>query len=200
MVFGKGVNDLVGESTSEYYITWYSMLRRCYSPVYKERYPTYKGCMVCDEWLVFSKFKSWMETQNWQGKHLDKDILLEGNKVYSPVSCVFLPKEINLFFLDRKNARGDLPLGVTYRKRSSDMKNELKNCYVSRCQGAQGKRVSLGCYPCEKVAHFVYLEYKLEVLKELVSEQEDKLIVIGLNRILDKITFHLENKILLESY
>ena len=29
-----------------YYKTWTDMLRRCYSPEFHSRYPTYKGCEV----------------------------------------------------------------------------------------------------------------------------------------------------------
>lgn len=37
--------------------------------------------------------------ENWkphmEGWHLDKDILLKGNKVYSPETCAFVPAKIN---------------------------------------------------------------------------------------------------------
>jgi hypothetical protein len=36
-----------------------------------------------------------MILQNWQGRHLDKDILIPGNKLYSPETCIFVPTEIN---------------------------------------------------------------------------------------------------------
>ena len=55
-VFGKGINDT--ENAKDYQ-TWHSMLRRCYSPVYKKDRPTYEGCEVCDEWLRLSTFKKW---------------------------------------------------------------------------------------------------------------------------------------------
>ena len=44
-----------------YYITWTHMLQRCYSEKSQLKHPTYKGCTVCDEWLIFSNFKTWME-------------------------------------------------------------------------------------------------------------------------------------------
>ena len=71
-----------------YYSAWKSMLKRCYSSKYQDKRPTYKGCSVSDEWLTFSVFKVWMEKQDWEGKQLDKDLLFEGNKIYSADTCV----------------------------------------------------------------------------------------------------------------
>ena len=72
-----------------YYQTWIDMLKRCYSDKLQERQPTYKGCSVSEEWLTFSAFKVWMEKQDFERKQLDKDLLFEGNKVYSAETCVF---------------------------------------------------------------------------------------------------------------
>lgn len=71
-----------------YYRAWQSMLVRAYSKSYHKRRPTYIGCSVSEEWKTFSNFKSWMEGQVWEGKQLDKDLLVEGNKVYSEETCV----------------------------------------------------------------------------------------------------------------
>ena len=57
-----------------FYQKWGSMLTRCYSEKYQERHPTYKDCTVCEEWTTFSNFKKWMQGQDYQGKHLDKDL------------------------------------------------------------------------------------------------------------------------------
>ena len=87
LVFGVGINDsdyevykyetINGKRKATwkcpYYERWVSMLRRCYSPRSLEKYPTYKGCTVCEEWLTFSTFKKWMENQEWEDRHLDKD-------------------------------------------------------------------------------------------------------------------------------
>lgn len=41
---------------SKVYIHWHSMLKRCYDEKYKKENPTYKDCVVCDEWLNFQNF------------------------------------------------------------------------------------------------------------------------------------------------
>ena len=87
-VDGKRKRKLVW--TCPYHRAWESMLKRCYSAKYQERQPTYKGCTVSDDWLTFSNFRAWMIAQDWEGKHLDKDLLFEGNKIYSTETCVFV--------------------------------------------------------------------------------------------------------------
>jgi hypothetical protein len=91
--YSKDSNGKTVQTMCKYYRTWKSMLRRCY---YKKDNLSYNDCKVCDEWLRFSNFKAWMEGQNYEeGLHLDKDILVKGNKVYSPCACVFIPNEVN---------------------------------------------------------------------------------------------------------
>ena len=46
------------------------------------------------------------------GWELDKDILVKGNKIYSPDTCCFVPKEVNTVFTKRQSKRGDYPIGV----------------------------------------------------------------------------------------
>jgi hypothetical protein len=103
-VHGVGINDADYEihptingkkAMCKYYRSWHSMLERCYSKKVQARQPAYKGCTVCDEWLTFSNFKSWMIKQEWQGKALDKDIRVKGNKVYSPETCMFVTAKEN---------------------------------------------------------------------------------------------------------
>ena len=45
---------------------------------------------------------------------LDKDILVKGNKVYSPNTCVFVPSYVNCVILLNKKQRGKLPIGICY--------------------------------------------------------------------------------------
>jgi hypothetical protein len=113
------------------YLTWRSMLERCYSPKSQLIRPTYIGCSVCDEWLIFSNFKEWFDVNYIEGFHLDKDILVEGNKIYSPFTCVFVPQYINSLLTDRRNARGVSPLGV--RALKPTLKGRKNTTYESRC-------------------------------------------------------------------
>lgn len=103
-VYGHGVNDADYVTCSTVngkrvmcpiYRSWTNMLERCYGEKYQERRPTYIGCTVCNEWLTFSVFKSWMVTQDWTGKELDKDIRIKGNKTYSPETCCFVTTKEN---------------------------------------------------------------------------------------------------------
>lgn len=73
----------------------------------------YNGCEVCEEWRYFPKFKEWFNLNYIKGWEIDKDVLFKGNKLYSPETCCFLPKEVNSFFtIKRRRKKGNLPLGV----------------------------------------------------------------------------------------
>lgn len=146
LVYGIGVNDYE-ESIRENgknikaYNTWLHMLQRCYSTKLQQTKPTYIGCSVCPEWLSFSNFKKWYDENYIEGFHLDKDILVVGNKIYSPKFCRFVPVYLNSLLTDCGNSRGDLPLGVTESK--PDIKSKkLNSTYKAKCSNGQGKQFS----------------------------------------------------------
>lgn len=173
LVYDVGVNDSdypVNPSVNgvrvlcPYYSVWHSVLERCFSSVFLIKRPTYAECTVCKEWLVFSNFKAWMETQNWVGKHLDKDLLVIGNKHYSPETCVFVDPIVNTFLLDCKASRGKYMVGVCWSERDGK--------FSSRCRN--GKRsVSLGNHHSELEAHLAWREHKHKVACELADKQSD---------------------------
>lgn len=188
-VFGVGVNDAeyvvehkkhlgyfngkqkqVTLSVCPYYSAWRSMLMRCYSDKYHKQRPTYKGCSVCDNWKSFSNFKAWMETQDWQGKQLDKDLLVPGNKIYSPETCVFLSTRLNSFTLECTKSRGDYPIGVCYMKRAATSGEESSKPYVARCRDIFGKKKHLGTFETPEEAHQAWLEAKLNIARELAAD------------------------------
>ena len=73
---------------------WYHMLYRCYSPRAKLTHPTYSECYVCAEWHNYSTFLNWYSDNYVDGFQLDKDIKIEGNKIYSPETCMLVsPKD-----------------------------------------------------------------------------------------------------------
>lgn len=149
-----------------YHRVWRHMLERCYSDKYQERQPTYKGCSVSEDWITFSVFKSWMEGQDWEGNQLDKDLLFEGNKIYSAETCVFVTKAVNMFTIDRGNDRGEWLLGVYWNKERSKFHSQCSNPFTK-------KQEHLGYFLCEKEAHQAWLKRKLELAHLLAAEQTD---------------------------
>ena len=123
LIYGVGINDADYKVSPhvngvkircKFYQKWVAVLKRCYSKELHKRSPIYKGCSVCDEWIYFMNFKRWMEQQDWEGKELDKDLLVLGNKVYSPETCLFVDRDVNLFITENKSNKGEWPLGVHY--------------------------------------------------------------------------------------
>ena len=102
------------------------MLERCYSKKFLESRPSYIGASVCSEWLSATAFKKWMEKQDWNGKCLDKDIIVPKSKLYSPETCAFVLNETNSFVIARDACRGDYPVGVNLHKRTGNIKPLVK--------------------------------------------------------------------------
>ena len=90
---------------------------------------------------------------------MDKDILLfVGNKTYSETTCVFVPQEINKFFNECGNARGDYPVGVHFDKASGKFRAQ---CAVN------GKRQHLGLFNTPQEAFASYKPFKEALCKQL---------------------------------
>lgn len=148
-----------------FFQTWRNMLARCYSEAYLLRNPTYKDCYVCDEWLTFSSFKSWMEKQEYEGKQLDKDLLVKGNKVYGTDTCVFITKRLNTFISERTASRGQWPIGVYW--------SEKEKKFHASINVGNNRSKSLKYHATPEEAHQAWLKAKLELAKELAAEQDD---------------------------
>lgn len=173
LIYGFGVNDadyvikplINGKRKScPYYKRWESLLTRCYSKKSLELHPAYIGCSVSEEWKYFSNFRMWMERQDWQEKHLDKDILFPGNKIYAPDRCIFVPSYINLLLTKCDRKRGKYPLGVYYCKNSKGFHSYFSN---------QGKVLHLGFYTDSFEAHRKYQLEKSRYIKEIAIKQSD---------------------------
>lgn len=105
--------------TPQYYY-WSSMIMRCYQERSLNKRPTYNECTVCDDWLNYQNFAKWFDKNFYPIKDekmcLDKDILVKGNKIYSPDMCIFVPNDINMMFVKSDARRGKYPIGVYKRK------------------------------------------------------------------------------------
>ena len=178
LIFGVGINDadynvyehaiVDGKDkivwTCPFYRTWKNIIQRCYSEKYQSKYLTYKGCSTCDEWLTFSIFKAWMETKDWKGKQIDKDLLKEGNKVYCPEYCIFVDSKINSFVTDSGAARGEHMIGVCWYKAASK--------FISHCSNPfTGKKEYLGLFTNELEAHLAWKKRKHEIACQLAESE-----------------------------
>lgn len=149
---------------------WQRMKNRCYDRSWHDRHTTYIGCSVCDEWKVFANFEEWFNKHYIEGWALDKDILVKGNKVYSPDTCCFVPQDINQLFTKRKKKDQDTPVGVkSYRTHDG----ENRSFYVSIGKGR--KNTYLGCFRTKEEAFSVYKTEKERHIKELADKYKDQL-------------------------
>lgn len=175
-LYGVGINDANyfvvvrledgSKHTCKYYSTWCDMLARCYREKYQKLFPSYKDCYVCNEWLMFSNFKSWMEQQDWFGNVLDKDLLLEGNKCYSPETCIFVPPKVNGFLVIKHGRNSSGLIGASYQTTS-----RCKNKWISSCSQLNNKNKTLGRFPTVEGAHFAWCLFKAKLAYEIAEEQ-----------------------------
>ena len=166
------------------YTIWFAMLQRCYKDCYYKK-KTYLDCYVCDEWLCFETFEKWFDENYYEIPNaimdLDKDIFRQGNKIYSPETCCFVPQDINKCFMERDNSSG-LPSGV--------YKNKSGTYGARTCKSWDGKSsVRLGTYNTAEEANQAFLKYKYQCIKEKANFYKDylpeyiynKLIELGSN-------------------
>ena len=200
LICGVGFNDIAYASNKcLYYTKWHGMIRRCYSKESEIKNPTYKDCYVCDEWLTFSNFKSWMEQQDYEGKHLDKDLLVCNNKVYSPETCVFVPREINQFLTKSNNNRGLYPLGVSFMVKQKDRPSLRAKPFISMISKG-GVSNFLGYYETPEQAHKAWQKAKIDQALEYYNEINNIKIKEGLLRVATKIQYDYDNSLITEYF
>ena len=178
LIYGVGINDadyvvswiVDGKRVKcKYYQTWRDMFKRSYSSKYHEKHPTYKGCSVDKEWHHFMDFRKWMVDKNWKDKHLDKDILVPGNKIYSSKTCVFVDPKINSLLTDSAAKRGECLQGVDIKRGKFRAQMKIK-----------GKKTHIGLYETQEQVSKAYRKAKKEYLIEISNLQEDEFIRNGL--------------------
>ena len=169
-LYGVGyIGECNYHSNKKIYEIWRGMLERCYNEKERYRNPTYGDCRVCEEWYNFSNFSKWYEENYYEidneKMHLDKDILIKGNKVYSPQTCVFVPERINELFTKSNKVRGSYPIGVSWKK-----KNNKFQVQCSVIENGKKTMKYLGLYTNIEEAFQVYKEFKENYIKQIADE------------------------------
>ena len=103
----------------------------------------------------------------FRGMHLDKDLLFEGNKVYSADNCVFVTSTVNNFTIDRGNDRGECLIAYIGI-------NEMVVSISVFQPILQRNANTFGLFTCELEAHQAWLKRKLELATLLAAEQTDE--------------------------
>lgn len=157
-----GDKTLIKENI-QIYQTWCAMLQRCYTPTTQYVKDAYEGCTVSENFKDFPYFLNWWLKECKKGGinlHLDKDILVKGNRLYSEDTCTLVPREINLLCIKRKKARGELPIGVTFCKQSAKYKAQFSK---------HNKIVNLGLHTTPDLAFQAYKEAKEIHVKNMAN-------------------------------
>ena len=155
------------------YSLWASILARCYPKKLTKAKLSYQDCYVSENFKDYSYFKKWCNNQigfqcvddNGRAFHLDKDILVKGNRVYSEDTCCFVPPEINCAMNTNKSVK-NLPIGVSKRK-----DRETYSATITRYNVIK----HLGGYKTIEEAHKTYLLAKREYVVELAEKWKDKI-------------------------
>lgn len=171
LVCGHGFNDgkyptKIKSIRTVQYARWRSILYRCYIDAHHIKNPTYKDCTMSDNFKSYSYFYEWYNENNLSRNdefHVDKDLLVRGNKVYSEDTCLLLPQRINATLNLKNSVRGKYPLGVYWASKMGKF---------GSCVRFDNRNIALGYFDNEYDAFLAYKEAKEHRIKQLANEYE----------------------------
>lgn len=94
---------------------------------------------------------------------LDKDILIKGNRIYGPDTCIFVPNRINALFTKSNSSRGLYPIGVSIHQ------GHYK-AHMSKIINGKKQMKYYGKYDTPEQAFECYKQIKEEYIKEVAEE------------------------------
>lgn len=173
LIHGFGVNDsnyvtyptIDGvRKKCKAYESWVNMISRAYSKSYHDKFPTYIGVSVCQEWKSFMKFREWWLANYVDGWELDKDILSSG-RIYSPETCIYVPRWLNGFLCGSDASRGESPIGVRYEKSRGLFRAECSN-------PINGCTEFIGRFRSKDEAHAAWVSRKISIASGLKNKMD----------------------------
>lgn len=173
----RGVGKYNCTNSLPIFYKWYNMFIRCYDKEFQEKCPTYIGCSVDERWYNFQVFAEWYEN-NWKDYmirwDLDKDILVEGSKTYSPETCCFVPQEINKLLQIHKTTNRKLPIGVI----------EVKGRYTARIT-KYNKTYHIGTFDSIEEASEAYRNEKELHIKKIAEFWKNRISTLMYNKLIN---------------
>lgn len=171
-MIGNKYPSVINKKQLKEYRAWCSMLCRCFNEKVKNRHKTYKDVTCCEDWLLYENFYEWLHSQDnfeqWLNNNMwaiDKDILVKGNKLYSPETCCLVPQNVNKLFEKRSLARGNLPIGV--RRNGNGFSAVCNNPLMC-------KNIYLGTYKTIEESFLIYKSYKENIIKQVAQKEFNK--------------------------
>lgn len=162
-----GVGKYNSKDHIEAYRRWKQIINRCLKfNKEDESIRSYEDCDICKEWLNFQNFAEWYYENLYEFDGtlcVDKDILVHGNRVYSPDTCLIVPERINLLFVKEKARRNGLPIGVTKMKSGK---------YTGMYHTSDGNQY-FGCFNTVEECFNVYKNRKESYIKEVLKDYEN---------------------------
>lgn len=170
---GNKYQAKINSKNTKEYNAWCHILERCFDKKYKVKKPSYKDVSCCDEWFLFENFYEWLHSQpnfdKWYNGNLwaiDKDIIIKGNKTYSPKTCCLVPPNVNSLFIKSNAVRGDYPIGVC--KFDKYFKAYCSNPFTNKYE-------CLGYYQTQDEAFYLgYKPYKEDIIRKVAQDEFDK--------------------------
>lgn len=159
---------LIDGKETKAYKAWRNMMSRCYCEAAIKHRHTYEDCIVSEEFHCFQDFAKWYYSNMWGSDikyQVDKDILVKGNKIYSPETCVLVDNKLNNILSKSNINNGEYPIGVTFAKRLNAYTPQLK---------IDGKSQYLGIYDNPIDAFYKYKEAKEQYIKRVADEYKQK--------------------------
>lgn len=135
-------------------------------------YSAYLDCTI--EWQSMIEFRDWAVTQigfSNESFELDKDILVKGNRVYGPHTCVFVPLEVNSMLSGcyKSKKRGPYPLGVSFNRGSGRFVAQMSN------RQERGLDKYLGSFLTVEEAFACYKVAKEDRIRALANKWHDQI-------------------------
>jgi len=190
-VYGVGINDVMIPyfTKTRTWKTWSGIIRRTDKRDLKWLSQTgkdqYIDCTLDPRWFKLSVFKEWIEQwDDFENKEVDKDILIPGNKIYGPDTCLMVRPIVNAWFRLKKHGGGDLPRGVCLN--TAWKKGRSPKPYRAQITPIGGKRTGLGYYATIEEASAVFEKARKEQIKILIETETDLKVKDALVKIYDQ--------------
>ena len=185
-VYGVGINDVfeVGFTGGKIWKMWQQMIRRTGRRDPKlDHYENYKDCTMDESWFQLSVFREWVESfDNWQEKEIDKDLLIEGNKHYSPDTCLMVNPIWNSLFKPHA-AKGGKPRGVVWNCSKKQLAKKPYRAQITLFEDRfTGKRTHLGSFVTPEMASECYKKARKEVVSKYLELENDPQVIEAVKR------------------